>query len=151
MLPAFSDTPIPFPQVGARAFLKTSAEPVTIIRRNQDGTALVRCDPRPGEGPHRDASGNREEPLADLFPTEAEAAQAGRPALLTPSERHILQEVDSTPEKAARATLLQACTPLTQSGFHRVLNKLIRRGLVDRRGALIAISAAGATALAGAK
>lgn len=74
-------SPAPFPFAGSKAFLKDSADPVTIIRKNADGTALVRRDPRPGEGPHRDASGNREEPLANLYADADEAARAGLPAV----------------------------------------------------------------------
>lgn len=79
MLAAFADCPVPFPQAGSRAFLKDSADPVTIIRRNADRSALVRRDPRPGEGRHRDASGNTTVPLADLFATADEAGHAGLP------------------------------------------------------------------------
>lgn len=74
-------TPTPFPCAGSRAFLKDSADPVTIIRLNADKTALIRRDPRPGEGPHRDASGNREEPLANLYADANEAARGGLPAV----------------------------------------------------------------------
>lgn len=70
----------PFPHVGSRAFIGTTAEPATIIRTNADRTALIRVDPRPNKGRNRDASGNRTEPLANLFATEDAAARAGLPA-----------------------------------------------------------------------
>ena len=68
--------PAPFPHAGSRAFVGATAEPVTIIRKNADGTALVRVDPRPTEGRNRDASGNTTVPVDQLYPSECEAAAA---------------------------------------------------------------------------
>lgn len=65
-----------FPHAGSRGFILGTCDPVTIIRRNADGTALVRRDPRSGEIRNRDASGNATLPLADLYPSEAEAFDA---------------------------------------------------------------------------
>lgn len=70
-------TPAEFPHAGSRAFLATSADPVTIIRRNADGSALVRRDARPFSARNRDASGNTTVPLAELFADADEAARAG--------------------------------------------------------------------------
>lgn len=69
--------PTEFPHPGSRAFVKGTAEPVTIIRRNADDSALIRRDPRARQRLNRDASGNRTEPFANLCATEDEAAQAG--------------------------------------------------------------------------
>ena len=65
-----------FPHTGSRGFCLGSAAPVTILRHNADGTALVRRDPRSGELRNRNASGNATLPLSDLFATEAEAFDA---------------------------------------------------------------------------
>ena len=67
---------IAFPHAGSRGFLAETADPVTIIRRNADGSALVRLDPKPFHARNRDASGNRTVPGSDLFPTEREAFEA---------------------------------------------------------------------------
>lgn len=85
MLPRFADTPVQFPHAGSQAFIKATAEPVTIIRINADGSAFVRHDPRPGQIPNRDASGNSEIRLGDLFGTEVEAAWAALPASKRPA------------------------------------------------------------------
>ena len=61
------NTPAEFPHPGSRAFVRGTAERVTIVRRNQDGTALLRREPNPGELRNRDASGNTTLPLADLY------------------------------------------------------------------------------------
>lgn len=83
--------PTEFPQAGSAAFLKGSADPVTILRRNADGTALVRVEPRPTEGRNRDASGNTTVALADLYATADEAAWAGLPK--TPRPRRSKKEI----------------------------------------------------------
>lgn len=66
--------PSDFPFTGSRGYLRGTAEPVTILRHNADGTALVRREPRPLERATRDASGNTTVPRADLFETPEEAA-----------------------------------------------------------------------------
>ncbi|MBX7496792.1 hypothetical protein K3172_13075 [Qipengyuania sp. 6B39] len=65
--------PADFPHNGSQAFLAGTADPVTIIRRNADGSALVRRDPKPHQRRNRDASGNTTVPFADLHETEAAA------------------------------------------------------------------------------
>lgn len=65
-----------FPHAGSQGFCRGTADPVTIIRHNGDGTALVRRDPRAGQLRNRFASGNTTLPLSDLFATEAEAFNA---------------------------------------------------------------------------
>lgn len=65
-----------FPFQGSRGFCLGSADPVTIIRLNDDGTAFVRRDPRPHEIRNRDASGNATLSLDELFATEGEAFDA---------------------------------------------------------------------------
>ena len=68
--------PSEFPHAGLKAFVGGTADPVTIMRRNADGTALVRVDPRPHHPRNRDASGNRTVPLGDLHETERAAFEA---------------------------------------------------------------------------
>jgi len=58
-----------FPHAGSAAFVRGSADPVTILRRNADGTVLVRREPRPFERRNRDASGNTTLSLDDLAET----------------------------------------------------------------------------------
>lgn len=65
-----------FPHAGSKAFLGGTADPVTIMRRNADGTALVRMDPRPHHPRNRDASGNRTVDLDQLHQTERAAFDA---------------------------------------------------------------------------
>ena len=72
--------PTEFPHPGSRGFLAKSADPVTIIRRNRDGTALVRIDAKPHHARNRDASGNRTVPANELFGSEEDAARAGTAA-----------------------------------------------------------------------
>lgn len=62
-----------FPQAGSPAFIKGSADPVTIIQRNKDGTCTVRRDARPGQRAPRGSTGNTRIDLADLCATEDEA------------------------------------------------------------------------------
>lgn len=71
--------PAEFPHPGSRAFVRGTADPVTIIRRNADGTAFVRLDPRPLERRNRDASGNTTMPNAHLFSTAEEASLQNTP------------------------------------------------------------------------
>ena len=70
--------PSEFPHAGSKAFIGGTADPVTIMRRNADGTALVRVDPRPHHPRNRDASGNRTVSMADLHETERAAFEAAR-------------------------------------------------------------------------
>ena len=61
----------PFPQNDSRAFVRTTAEAVRIVRRNPDGTAFViRTGLRPAE---KRASDSFTIPLSDLFETAKEA------------------------------------------------------------------------------
>lgn len=69
----------PFPFNGCKAFLAGSADPVTVIRRNADGTSLVRMDDKPFAPASRDASGNRTVDKDDLHKTEEAAVKAGLP------------------------------------------------------------------------
>ena len=69
----------PFPHPGARAFLRGTGAPVTILRQNADGTALVRREPDPATGTSatdralRRATGNTTVGKADLFETREAA------------------------------------------------------------------------------
>lgn len=69
--------PAPFPHPGSRGFLARSADPVTILRRNADGSCLVRRDAGPFAKPNRDASGNTTVPAGEIFEHETDAARAG--------------------------------------------------------------------------
>ena len=63
-------TPAPFPQVGAIAFRRHTAEPARILRRNADGTAFIERRvnlPGGGTAPLSGAAANCEVPLAELF------------------------------------------------------------------------------------
>lgn len=62
-----------FPQTGSAAFIKGSADPVTIIQRNADGTCVVRLDARPGQLAPRGSTGNRRVHASELCATEDEA------------------------------------------------------------------------------
>lgn len=73
------NVPVDFPFAGSRAFVRGTAQPVTIIRHNADGTALVRIDPRPLERRNRDSTGNTTLPRTDLFATPEEAALQNTP------------------------------------------------------------------------
>ena len=59
--------PAPFPEVGSAAFLRGTGTPVTIIRRNANGTALVRYDPDRAIDRPAGASANATLPIPDLF------------------------------------------------------------------------------------
>ena len=69
----------PFPFAGCKAFLAGTADPVTVIRRNADDSALVRMDPRAREALSRDASGNRTVTADQLCKSEKEAFEATPP------------------------------------------------------------------------
>lgn len=71
-------TPVPFPFVGSKGFIAGTCDPVTVIRRNDDGSCLVRVDPRPHRAANRDASGNRTLEPGQLCETEKEAFEAGQ-------------------------------------------------------------------------
>lgn len=64
--------PTEFPQAGSPAFIKGSADPVTIIQRDND-VCVVRVDARPGQVAPRGSTGNKRVPLADLCATADEA------------------------------------------------------------------------------
>lgn len=50
---------------------------------------------------------------------------------LTASERFLLNEIDSVPDKIVRRlTLRQSARHMTDAGFHRVILKMVRRSLV---------------------
>lgn len=72
-------SPTDFPHAGSRGFLAGTADPVTIIRRNADGTSLVRIDGTPLRPGSRDASGNKTVGGDELFGTEREAFEAALP------------------------------------------------------------------------
>ncbi|WP_370179942.1 hypothetical protein [Alteriqipengyuania sp.] len=80
-------TASPFPFPGSKGFVLGTCDPVTIIRKNDDGTALVRRDPRPHEIRNRDASGNATMPMADIFETESEAFDASMKAKPKPRRK----------------------------------------------------------------
>ena len=67
-------TAIDFPVAGSRGFIRGSADPVTIVRHNRDGTVLLRRDARSNELRNRDATGNTTLPLTDIAKTEEEAS-----------------------------------------------------------------------------
>lgn len=69
-----------FPHAGSKAYLGGTADPVTIMRRNADGTALVRMDPKPHHRRNRDATGNRTVDIDDLHETERAAFDAAMQA-----------------------------------------------------------------------
>jgi len=71
-----------------------TAEPVTILRVNADGSRMVRRDGTRMNPAGRDASGNRMLPLSDLAATEAEAFDAKRLPLNVLSGIDQLYETD---------------------------------------------------------
>jgi MarR family 2-MHQ and catechol resistance regulon transcriptional repressor len=80
----------------------------------------------------------------------AQTAQYG----LAPAEFEVLLQLARTPDQAMRMTDLAAQTPLTTSGITRVVDRLERDGLVerracptDRRGAFAAITPNGLSRL----
>lgn len=79
-----------FPQVGAVGFLRTAdpgvePEPIRIIRRNRDGTALISLTD--AKYPHEIASGNKTVDLGELAPTRAEAMPPLSRTRATPPKR----------------------------------------------------------------
>lgn len=72
-------TPVPFPFAGSKGFIAGTCDPVTVIRRNDDGSCLVRIDPRPHRAANRDASGNRTLAAGELHETEKSAFEATLP------------------------------------------------------------------------
>lgn len=71
---------------------------------------------------------------------------------LTRSERFLLNEVDSVPDKVVRySMLLQCARHMTPLGFSRVVDKMMRRNLLARGdGGDLTITFAGMQALRGA-
>ena len=102
--------PVPFPHAGSRAFVRGTADPVTIIRHNADGTALVRREARPLERRNRDASGNTTLARADLFETPEEAALQNTPRVSRSLKRRAPASAGLAPRKGsgARSRLRQA-------------------------------------------
>ena len=76
MLQSAIPTPFPFP--GSTGFVAGTCEPVTVLRRNDDGSCLVRVDAKPHRAPNRDASGNRTLEAGQLCETERAAFEAGQ-------------------------------------------------------------------------
>ena len=73
-----SAIPAPFPFPGSTGFVAGTCEPVTVLRRNDDGSCLVRVDAKPHRAPNRDASGNRTLEAGQLCETERAAFEAGQ-------------------------------------------------------------------------
>lgn len=76
----------PFPFVGATAYVKGSAQEVTILQRNADGTCSVKLHPprhmtreQQVAWHNRGASLTRTEDAGDLYETAEEASLAGLP------------------------------------------------------------------------
>lgn len=72
--------PAPFPFAGSKGFVAGTCDPVTVIRRNDDGSCLVRVDARSHRAASRDASGNRTLAAGELCETEREAFELGQAA-----------------------------------------------------------------------
>lgn len=51
---------------------------------------------------------------------------------LTKSERFLLNEVDSVPDKAVRFSMLRVTGGLSPAGFSRVMERLLDRSLLTR-------------------
>ncbi|WP_333702922.1 hypothetical protein [Sphingobium yanoikuyae] len=67
---------------------------------------------------------------------------------LTRSERFLLNEVDSVPDKVVRwTTLRQAARHMTCLGFSRVVDKMLRRNLLARDRDAVTLTFAGMQAL----
>lgn len=66
-------TPTEFPNQGAAAFLRGTAQPCRIIQRRADGQVMVAIDER-----YKQASSTRTVPLADLCATASEASAPAR-------------------------------------------------------------------------
>ena len=73
-----SAIPAPFPFPGSTGFVAGTCEPVTVLRRNDDGSYFVRVDAKPHRAPNRDASGNRTLEASQLCETERAAFEAGQ-------------------------------------------------------------------------
>lgn len=73
-------TPVPFPFTGSKGFVAGTCDPCTVLRRNADGTTLVRIDARRHRAANRDASGNRTLAAGELCETEKEAFETGQSA-----------------------------------------------------------------------
>lgn len=78
--------PAPFPHAGSVAFTRGTAQKVTIIQRNLDGSCTVKLHPprfmaaeQRLAWAHRGASLTTRVNQADLYETEREAAFCGRP------------------------------------------------------------------------
>lgn len=68
---------------------------------------------------------------------------------LTRSERFLLNEVDSVPDKTVRWSMLrQSARHMTCAGFSRVVDKMMRRNLLARDGDTLALTYKGMKALA---
>ena len=67
-----------FPQAGSAAFVKGTADPVTILQ-HVDDHCIVRREARPREAQNRNASGNTRIPRAELFETPEEALATPQP------------------------------------------------------------------------
>ena len=74
-----------------------------------------------------------------------------RDLALTASERFLLREVDSAPDKVVRHSLLRmAARHMTLAGFDRVVSKMERRDLLARNGGTLTITFKGMQALGAA-
>ena len=73
-----SEIPMPFPHSGAKAFEQETGKPLTILRRNTDGSFFCRRDdaPRPSWGRGGRASGNITLEAHEVVETLAETAVA---------------------------------------------------------------------------
>lgn len=67
---------------------------------------------------------------------------------LTTSERFLLNEVDSVPDKTVRwSALRHAARHLTSAGFSRVIDRMQRRNLLAREDANVGLTFKGMRAL----
>jgi hypothetical protein len=67
---------------------------------------------------------------------------------LTKTERFLLNEVDSVPDKVVRWSMLRTCArQLSGVGFSRVMDRLLRRNLLARDDNTVALTFAGMQAL----
>lgn len=65
--------------------------------------------------------------------TRSESVSQGRVLTLTKSERFLLNEVDSVPNKIVRWSLLRmSARDLSPTGFSRVMDRLLDRSLLAR-------------------
>lgn len=71
---------------------------------------------------------------------------------LTRSERFLLNEVDSVPDKVVRWSMLrQSARHMTCAGFSRVMGKMLRRNLLARDYDTVTVTFKGMQALKEAK